>query len=98
MGLDIEGATPFCRAAFAQDLEAMKALAAAGADPNVCAVPRHTGVLLRMDENEWLPEEDAEAAGLMMVAPADALRALAPAFKRLEPVMEQLFWSSRFRR
>ena len=48
--------------------------------------------------NEWLPEEAAEAAGLMMFAPADALRALAPAFKRLEPVMEQLFWSSRFRR
>lgn len=35
MGLDITGATPFWRAAFAQDLEAMKALAEHGADPNV---------------------------------------------------------------
>jgi len=34
MGLDIRGATPFWRAAFAQDLDAMKALAEHGADPN----------------------------------------------------------------
>ncbi len=35
MGLDLTGATPFWRAAFAQDLEAMKLLAAHGADPNI---------------------------------------------------------------
>lgn len=35
MGLDITGATPFWRAAFAQDVEAMKLLAAHGADPNM---------------------------------------------------------------
>jgi ankyrin repeat protein len=35
MGLDITGSTPFWRAAFAQDLEAMKALAEHGADPNI---------------------------------------------------------------
>ena len=35
MGLEIAGATPFWRAAFAQDIEAMKALAAHGADPNI---------------------------------------------------------------
>jgi ankyrin repeat protein len=34
-GLDITAATPFWRAAFAQDLDAMKALAAHGADPNM---------------------------------------------------------------
>ena len=34
-GIDITGATPFWRAAFAQDLDAMKALAAHGADPNI---------------------------------------------------------------
>ena len=34
-GMDITGATPFWRAAFAQDLEAMKLLAEHGADPNV---------------------------------------------------------------
>ena len=35
LGLDLTGATPFWRAAFAQDLEAMKALVAYGADPNI---------------------------------------------------------------
>ncbi len=35
MGLDLTGATPFWRAAFAQDLEAMKLLVAHGADPNI---------------------------------------------------------------
>jgi ankyrin repeat protein len=35
MGIDLTGATPFWRAAFAQDLEAMGLLAAYGADPNI---------------------------------------------------------------
>ena len=34
-GLDIAGATPFWRAAFALDMEAMKVLAAYGADPSI---------------------------------------------------------------
>ena len=34
-GMDFTGATPFWRATFAQDLDAMKALAAHGADPNI---------------------------------------------------------------
>jgi hypothetical protein len=35
LGLDITGATPFWRAAYAQDVDAMKALVAYGADPNI---------------------------------------------------------------
>ena len=35
MGLDLTGATPFWRATFAQDIEAMKLLVAHGADPNI---------------------------------------------------------------
>src|SRR4029079_8615547 len=35
LGLDITGATPFWRAAFAQGVDAMRALAAHGADPNI---------------------------------------------------------------
>jgi ankyrin repeat protein len=35
LGIDLQGATPFWRATFAQDLEAMKLLAGYGADPNV---------------------------------------------------------------
>lgn len=37
-GIDITGATPFWRAAFAQDVEAMKALVAYGADPHIPTV------------------------------------------------------------
>ena len=35
MGIDLTGATPFWRAAFAQDLPAMRLLASHGADPNI---------------------------------------------------------------
>ncbi len=35
MGIDLTGATPFWRAAFAQDIDAMKLLAAHGANPNI---------------------------------------------------------------
>ena len=35
VGLDVNGLTPFWRAAFALDIEAMKLLAAYGADPNI---------------------------------------------------------------
>ena len=35
LGIDLQGATPFWRATFAQDLTAMKLLAAYGADPNI---------------------------------------------------------------
>ncbi len=35
MGIDLTGATPFWRAAFAQDLPAMRLLASYGADPNI---------------------------------------------------------------
>ena len=35
LGLDITDAAPFWRATFAQDLEAMKALVAHGADPDI---------------------------------------------------------------
>ena len=38
MGIDLTGATPFYRAAFAQDLEAMRVLAEYGADPDVPTV------------------------------------------------------------
>jgi len=35
LGMDVKGATPFWRAAFAQDLAAMRLLASYGADPNI---------------------------------------------------------------
>jgi hypothetical protein len=43
----------------------------------------------------WLAHENLALAALVMHDPAQALRVLAPAFKRAEPHMEREFWSSR---
>jgi len=47
---------------------------------------------------EWLRETNAELARRAVDDPEGLLRFLAPAFKRVEPEMERLFWSSRFGR
>jgi hypothetical protein len=47
---------------------------------------------------EWLADENTELAALILTAPESALRVLAPAYKESESAMEELFWSSRFRR
>ncbi len=46
--------------------------------------------------DEWIAEENASMAAMMLTDPARALRFLAPAYKSRESRMEQLFWSSRF--
>jgi hypothetical protein len=46
----------------------------------------------------WLAEESALEAATVLMRPREALRRMAPGFKRIEPEMERLFWSSRFRR
>ena len=57
MGLDITGATPFWRAAFAQDLEAMEALAARGADPNIPTMWPEPGLLGYRQEDGRVAED-----------------------------------------
>ncbi len=47
---------------------------------------------------EWLAEEDAAMASLVLSNPAEALRRMAGPFKRHEPEMERAFWASRYRR
>jgi hypothetical protein len=47
---------------------------------------------------EWMAEENATLAARMFMDPAGAMRALAPAYKRQESVMEQVFWSSAYAR
>lgn len=47
---------------------------------------------------EWLAEEDAAMASLVLSDPAEALRRMAGPFKRHEPEMERAFWASRYRR
>lgn len=47
---------------------------------------------------EWLEEESSERTAELLLSPEEALKSMAPGFKEIEPRMERLFWSSRFRR
>ena len=56
------------------------------------------GYYLEWMRSEWLSERNPLAALHMLTDPARAARELAPAFKRIEPHAEALFWSSRYAR
>jgi hypothetical protein len=43
----------------------------------------------------WLPEQDPAKLAQLLVAPHLALRALAPAYRVIEPEIDRLFWLSR---
>jgi hypothetical protein len=54
------------------------------------------GYYLEWMRREWLAEENLPLAAQILLDPAGAVRTLAPAFKRREPELERLFWSSRY--
>ena len=54
------------------------------------------GYYLEWIRQEWLKEENLSRAALLFSDPETALRTLAPAFKKIEPDMEKLFWRSRY--
>ena len=54
------------------------------------------GYYLEWMRQEWMAEQNPVAALRLLVDPADMLRELAPAYKRLEPEAEALFWRSRY--
>jgi hypothetical protein len=54
------------------------------------------GYYLEWMRREWLAEENLALAAQILLDPASAVRALAPAFKRREPELERLFWNSRY--
>lgn len=56
------------------------------------------GYYLEWMRREWLAEENPLAALRMFATPERMLRELAPAYKRLEPEIEQIFWRSRYAR
>lgn len=56
------------------------------------------GYYLEWMRKEWLGDEQPLRALRMFLSPAEALRELAPAFKKLEPQAEELFWRSRYAR
>ncbi len=54
------------------------------------------GYYLEWMRREWFAEEDHAAALGLLLDPANAMRRLAPAYKRVEPDIERLFWNSRY--
>jgi hypothetical protein len=55
-----------------------------------------SGYYLEWMRKEWLAETNAKQAAFMFNQPANFLRQQAPVFKKLEPEMENTFWSSRY--
>lgn len=70
IGTDLRGATPFWRAAYAQDVEAMKLLAAHGADPQIPTIWPEPG----MRERRQQDGRQQEDSGLPTI-PTDAFNA-----------------------
>jgi hypothetical protein len=56
------------------------------------------GYYLEWMRKEWLREQRPLSAMKLLLDPAQAMRDLAPAWKRMEPEAEQQFWSSRYAR
>ena len=56
------------------------------------------GYYLEWMRREWLTEENPVSALRMLLDPEGTLRALAPAYKRVEPEIEDMFWRSRYAR
>lgn len=54
------------------------------------------GYYLEWMRREWLLEENMMRAAMMFLNPQEALRALAPEFKKSEADMENAFWNSRY--
>lgn len=54
------------------------------------------GYYLEWMRAEWRRDDHPFKAAQMLLDPAQALRDLAPAWKRMEPSAEQLFWRSRY--
>jgi hypothetical protein len=56
------------------------------------------GYYLEWMRQEWLADENPLAALRLFTSPDRMLRELAPAYKRVEPRMEEIFWRSRYAR
>ena len=77
IGTDLRGATPFWRAAYAQDIEAMRLLAAHGADPNIPTQWPAVGMRERRQQDgrqqedsglPWIPEGTPNAYPIHVAA------------------------------
>ena len=55
-----------------------------------------TGYYLEWTREEWLADESPRHAYMMFNFPGRYLKRMAPHFKKAEPMMEELFWNSRY--
>lgn len=56
------------------------------------------GYYLEWMRDAWLEETDPDRVAAMLFEPDQMMRTLAPAFKAVEPHMEDAFWNSRYER
>ncbi|HTK82688.1 MAG TPA: hypothetical protein VL633_10380 [Bacteroidota bacterium] len=54
------------------------------------------GYYLEWMREEWYKEEDLTRAATLFLSPQEALRTMAPEFKKVESTMETMFWSSKY--
>jgi hypothetical protein len=54
------------------------------------------GYYLEWMRDEWIKEQDLGKLRVMIKQPAKYLKKIAPAYKKLEPSMEETFWNSRY--
>ncbi|MCK5075234.1 MAG: hypothetical protein KAR38_02610 [Calditrichia bacterium] len=54
------------------------------------------GYYIEWIRKEWMEEENSFLLGQMFLNPQQALKRLAPEFKKVEDKMEEQFWSSRY--
>jgi hypothetical protein len=54
------------------------------------------GYYLEWIREDWLAEEDPRMVKMLFLTPGKWLKEMAPKYKLVEPVMEELFWSSKY--
>ncbi|HSJ66362.1 MAG TPA: hypothetical protein VK921_01750 [Anditalea sp.] len=65
-------------------------------DPEVEYFIESKGYYIEWIREEWLMEENLKAANKVILFPSQYLKDMAPHFKKVEPIMEETFWSSRY--
>ncbi|MBD8490032.1 hypothetical protein IFO69_14845 [Echinicola sp. CAU 1574] len=63
---------------------------------NVELFLRSEGYYVEWMREDWLREEDPDMVRMMFLSPRKWLKEMASKYKLVEPIMEELFWSSKF--
>ncbi len=65
-------------------------------DENVQLYLKSKGYYIEWMRENWLKEGDPAMVRMMFVFPKKWLREMAPKYKAVEPIMEELFWTSKY--